>query len=835
MSLSEPATTPEPVVNTQHNTGASAANVPLGEPEIKPEEGKTTQTAAISGNTATSGRDTIIQIGDTYQKSNTDTKDSFLGEFTSLEQYIHDLPEADTKIKPAGNLIWDAVTKLQENSFILLDGFHGPALDAVAAHIGITDPFLPYTKKFICIDDFSSRLEKFTLHDFVYGLAAKLKETLLVVYLELGSVSALAMKELIALGDSSRSKAYKQVLTTNNVCCIFLTANADFVKEFTAKCNEHSLLRCNIPWLPYLLQKQFLQEECESLNKAIELLRRFEFWNYTDEFSFFKEIEYTVKTNSLRFIIEEGKDWEHKSPEERNRLKKERLAVTSPARVFEKQDDLVLSLVFLVTYFPDLTVNEFRELVDTILEGETEKVEAPAEKEPTVANIISLAPVTSLVPATATTEKPAASKGKTISLTEKWRSAPDTFLQKAGIRAFYSESIGIEIIDFEDGNFRAKCKAYLESHYFITVQKLFDKLFFEERQLFVWKENSRVFASLVNLAGYFASKDPDYYCIKLLLVSTIGINKDAEELWHYMESKFELEEFKKNSLGRVSKLIIGMLEYTRLFPKVNDFFSELIKWKQYGAVLELLSKLPSGSPIDVLNWIRYIINNGPCNTKVLALDYLVKRVLRTSAGEVLPNLNTIWSWVTRNEKIVSFDSYFGLVSIVTYLSKAIYQLPYESYGKWPSEFHLFKNGEQENEWNERVELLFKWITHKELEKRCHLMATENKDHDIEPDRVIELAGIDIVAWQAATIEELYLIIHGLQPQPDVEVPCINSMYEKVKKYFDAITIGKIREYWAGWMNHLLDDMPEEADDADGYRLFNARRDHLKKIINYYAY
>jgi hypothetical protein len=741
------------------------------------------------------------------------------------------------------------LSSLVSNRMVLIDGFHSDTLEYATSCIATAEQFSDCGKKVLHLDDLPSNQQFFELFKIFSVLKTESHDHILFVYLGAKDASTEALNELININTVAHFTQLKQIAEENGYFYVFITSEASHIQKMPLN-SRLRINRIHLPFFPNILNEKFSPEKTSLLIEEINHMLELEYWEHKEGIGFYNKLISVIEAGKLYEEIQLSKAWLDKSYAEREAIIRQRREELSPARIIELDEPLILYVLFSAVFFENLATNEFEQFLEMLIEGESYLVlETDNNQEggiitgaaPNQAAAINLA-----VPAVEIkkVELPDIKTEKQKNLSDRWHEKKNEVFKMAKLRVQYNDDWEKERIDFEEPDFRKRCKDYMDAHYPMFVKEQFNKLFFRKVLLFRTHEDNHIFKCLIQLAAEFAGKNPDLYCSSLLHIFT-NIITDVDVQWEnnaemtteqlnlFVAEIIRLKEKTDGFLKKLSRLIIAMMEVPKLQARVKRFFDELFYNGNYYEYMQLLSYIPVSTEFDTIEKLRPLLNNAPFEIKVQALEIIVKRVIKDGPAYVYDHLTKIWGWVTKQETLLSEDTYYAFAFFVNFLSLTRQWLPYRDYGKWPGSFILFNTLDNEDEHPQKLDLIFKWMTHSEFSAACNHVNGKANEASLEFKTDIPLAARNYNIWLSLILEDLHMILNGVEKKNEnpEAIKLITILLDKINEHVPMPLRRTIRNNYAQWRTDLLNEMDKVKNDPAKYKFMFARRMHLKTLID----
>ena len=406
---------------------------------------------------------------------------------------------------------------------------------------------------------------------------------------------------------------------------------------------------------------------------------------------------------------------------------------TSPQSLFEDGEPIEHTLLYAVTFFPNLSFYDFERVVSFLLQGRTTtiKIETKITTEQGETQIIE--------------------ESQEKLLVEIWQESlqyPDKFLSNCFITSVTLEDDS-QVIDFVSPQLREKFRNYFKKEQFSYSSEQFKRarfLFFDQQ--------TKVAIGAMSLSVEMAIDSPDVYGKEWLFeIITRWIIRGSQKT-NYAEVSLDqlvyrlLEEIKLETrrwfvYGRISSLIAQMLDYATLQSVVNGFFNELIAQRRYGPALEIVKRLFSHPQFDGFYWLKQLLDRGDETIKSRTYKFLFNQLNQNSLY-IYDLLENIKPWLPElgvSPQRYSFSNKYALRLLPEYCDQTIKKNHVNQYGNFPPQYSLLTPLHSSESIKEKLEILFAWLLHPEIESAIYDYVSQYiregiVDEDTEPKRVV---------------------------------------------------------------------------------------------------
>lgn len=345
------------------------------------------------------------------------------------------------------------------------------------------------------------------------------------------------------------------------------------------------------------------------------------------------------------------------------------------SELFKGDRPLSDTVLYVATFFPNLTPYEFNQIVALLLSNSPEAANnGVAEQSKNSA------------------DEPAGVPREKAPL-QLWREWPDKVLEECSLVTIPLRGT-TKGVNFSNHNLRDKLREYLEREYSFFLENRFQDI--QELGL-IFSPFARVSQSAAQLSVEMATSYPEYYGSRWLsglvtdFESSLAGAQGAEGLkWRFIE-EVNTAKARKRFYQSLSELVRAMLEEPRLAEVVEEFLQQLLLSKQYGGVLEVVRRLQFAPAFDQFKWLKQLFNRGDQQTREQTGDYL-RGYLRRMEGRVYQVLSSLESWLPKEDRPLQtypFPAKYALRLLLFYFSETNSKFDARYFGSWPSAHPLF--------------------------------------------------------------------------------------------------------------------------------------------------
>ncbi len=440
----------------------------------------------------------------------------------------------------------------------------------------------------------------------------------------------------------------------------------------------------------------------------------------------------------------------------------------APGEIFKADDPILKPILFMATYFRDLTAQEFSDSVECLLGDREIFVSIPeyrrnGEGELYLTN----------------------SRAK-LPIMEIWRDNKDSIMWKQ-LCETYSARCSNNVIDFRDHTLRQSLKDYLAEQYSLLVKDQFRHL---QNQGFLFYKSDRVAENMIRLMMEMISAYPNDFNEDSIIemITTANRRLKFEDSPNQDGCNF-LKKTRLNSsaqfYSRICELMQQMLKAPRMKELVDDCLAELMKRKEdHLSALEIVRRLRFESEIEKFRWVKRLLHQGDMDVRRRTYTYLYNEVKKSNAA-LFDRHELLEKWLPDEDRYIGrypISGSYALRSLLEYCLNTIESFDQERYGQWPSAYRLFTFADSEEA--ERIlGRLMKWLFHPAMMQAWQ---------QIEMDITKETTQKSPLSLVAALISEWFFILVG--PKREASDQKIHddaaAMLDEVKQEDKAIIEAK---------------------------------------------
>lgn len=405
-----------------------------------------------------------------------------------------------------------------------------------------------------------------------------------------------------------------------------------------------------IPFLRRLLARYI--EQPEEMEQQIMAQRADGLWSLNDSQFYFE-----VKSYLLRRELPAELERRAKTPQR------------SAEDLFKEEDLLSATVLYVATYFPNLTPPEFNRLVPLLCGDATGGADGNA----------------------GTQAKPGAHAQDRLHV---WRTAPDQILKDCSLVTIPLSDATLGV-NFSNHNLRDRLREYLERDYNFFLENKFRDV---QKLGLIFSPSARVAQSAVQLCVEKAAAYPEYYGSNWLaeLVTDFenalaGAAPGEAKTWRFI-SEPNADKARKQFYQSLAELIRALTDHPQAAGVAESFLQQLLSAKHRGAVLEIVRRLQFAPSFDQFKWLKKLLNQDtPLKVREQTSDYLRGHLKRIRRG-IYQALSNLELWLPKDDRPLKhypIPARHALRLIYAYFYETNSRFDARYFGAWPSAHPLF--------------------------------------------------------------------------------------------------------------------------------------------------
>jgi hypothetical protein len=488
-------------------------------------------------------------------------------------------------------------------------------------------------------------------------------------------------------------------------------------------------------------------------------------------------------------------------------LSKESKNISAPS-LFLENEPIENTVLYVATFFPELSPQDFERVVSYLLENRTISV---------------------IVKSKITTEQGETriiENSEEKALIQIWKESlyqPEKILCKCYLRSWLLENSS-QIIDFYLPDLREKLKKYFQEQQFLYLSEQFKRA-----RLLLFDDSDKVAENAMYLSVDMSIASPSAYGEDWLFRCITDLTSQANQNVNPNESSAEIQylariQEKKRRIivfSRISSLIAQMLDYPQLQSVVNRFLEKLMSVSRFDAVLEIVRRLRSAPKFEQLYWVRQLLDRG--NEEIRSEAYsLLYSQLKQSPYRIYDLLEIIKAWLPERDRPrekYSASNERALWILLEYCLETTLALNPKYYGCWPSKYPLFASFPSADD---NLETLISWLFHPGLQKIN------------EEIRVIPLISSLLAKWfTILEPEEKWLILarqEKKEPHPEAS-ELFDILLQKIICKTRNSQQKELLESWTNLTDYYLQEGKEDESLGNNQlsKQYNIQRNIVRKI------
>jgi hypothetical protein len=356
----------------------------------------------------------------------------------------------------------------------------------------------------------------------------------------------------------------------------------------------------------------------------------------------------------------------------------------------EADNRIIKIILFIVSFFSDLTANDFNDLVNKWLKKESEAaIEVPGKNG---SNEKILTP------------KP---------LSEVWKLKSRYLTEKCFLKKTVDEQTGRRIIGFHNELYAERIKKILEDKYWAFVDEKVSEIL-RMRLIFHPSDNIASQTAAI-LAEYFPGNEEDFIDWLLWAFNILNDEENrAENIRQILgiRDSDDVEETGRRYFyyKRLAELFREVLRNSSQKKNVSNIMERLIQDHCYQSALMLVKRLQYAPNFDEEYWLRQLLERGDAKTKGEIKKYLFNGLINSDINDVL---NKLKEWLPQENSPSGKYSQINKAALELLIKYYAYQINIfdeELYGSEPTQFALFVF-ESRSSASGQLDLLVKYLLH----------------------------------------------------------------------------------------------------------------------------
>jgi hypothetical protein len=541
-----------------------------------------------------------------------------------------------------------------------------------------------------------------------------------------------------------------------------------------------------IPFLRRLLARYI--EQPEDVERQITAQRAAGQWSPNDS-QFYFELKSYLLRRELPAELERRANAQQRSPKD----------------LFKEEDLLSATVLYVATYFPNLTPPEFNRLVPLLCGGAAGGADGNAGAQ----------------------AKPGAHVQDRLHV---WRTAPDQILKDCSLVTIPISDATMGV-NFSNHNLRDRLREYLERDYNFFLENKFRDV---QKLGLIFSPDARVAQSAVQLCVEKAAAYPEYYGSGWLAelvadfeTALAGAAPGQAPAWRFI-SEPNAVKARKQFYQSLAELIRALTEHPQAAEVAESFLQQLLLAKHRGAVLEIVRRLQFAPSFDQFKWLKQLLDQGNQQIREQTYDYLRGYLKRIRRG-IYQALSNLEPWLPKDARPLGdypIPARHALWLIYAYLSETNSRFDARYYGAWPSAHPLFAFTDAATA-AVNLGLLVRLLFHPGM----HVVF---KVQGVSRTRGVTLINGIVTNW--------FFVLEGRGEggprgrQGDADAAELdaatvsNLLLEEIARSVNAAQQAALAAYWLGESERLLKAMSNRPYGGAAWQGFAWRRDLVVRLI-----
>jgi hypothetical protein len=467
----------------------------------------------------------------------------------------------------------------------------------------------------------------------------------------------------IAIQDDLRQSEMYLICLTNFTDLEDLLRVAD---EGSRRQRELRFSCWRLPFLGRLLKLHQLKEP-ENVEAQLIDQRQRGWWSPNDS-DFYFEVRSLITSSQL---LDRIRDNEKRPP------------IGPIADLFKGNEPLLDTVLYVATFFSNLTPYEFNQLVPKLLDGAAHGPNTDSKLNGDV-------------------------RAADDSSLHLWRTVPDHVL-KTGRLATIPTREATSGVNFINHTLRETLREHLSREYRFFLENKFQQI---QNLGLLFDRSTRISQSVMQLSVDMATSYPEYYGSDWLasLVTDFESSIDSIEprAWAFIDETNHVRA-RKRFYQTITTLLGKMLLEPRLWEVIDGFLDQLVFRKHYVSLLEIIKRLQFEPSFDQFKWLKQLFHRGNQDIREQAAEYL-RGHLKRSGVRVYQALESLEAWLPGQDRSLDIPARYALRIVYSYLHQTVFKFDKRYFGAWPSVCPLFAFKDAE-EAATKLSLLLRWIFH----------------------------------------------------------------------------------------------------------------------------
>lgn len=361
---------------------------------------------------------------------------------------------------------------------------------------------------------------------------------------------------------------------------------------------------------------------------------------------------------------------------------------------------LHLAAMYTATFYPNLSPNEFNQVLTKLLGQQTTLVTETATQKLKDGSLQQI------------------ERKQTRKLVDLWRERSDAILRESGL---ITGRDGKRSITFADVNRREWLRNHFQQFYGVYLHQQFSAV---HQHNLLFDGSEQMAQDVIALTVEAARNYPDEFDGEWLSDIVIRACGRAENDTRPSTKTYQ----------RIVDLLRTFLDDSDLTRHVSVFFARMLDKGEHHFTLGILKKLRFAPGFDVFYWLRQLLERGPEDVRDAVDEYLGREIRQT--GQAYTLLQVLASWLPLPD--LDPNEYqpkhkIALFRIADYCAEVTFTFDRRLAGSWPSRFPLLAVDANTAEQN--FDLIVRALVHPGTTAAIQTIFTRL---DVEADRLLAL-------------------------------------------------------------------------------------------------
>lgn len=569
---------------------------------------------------------------------------------------------------------------------------------------------------------------------------------------------------------------YQTQLGDNGLCLICLVPPQK-LQDYTHSNFDVDLQTWEIDFLRPMLEEYELSQ-VEELAETIARQRQQGKWD-ADDAAFYREVGRHLKAGNLPEVVAEKTGTDVHTGLDLKQL-------------FDWENPLDKTFLYCATYYPDLSPQDFSQLVQLFLDDDAEEGEVSKSTEQSQNGGGAAAP----------TGPPP--------LTQRLKREFDAILRRCRLAALSDEN-NRRVVDFQIDGLRSRLSQYIRDDHYFFYESRFEVM---RRQGLLFSPRKKIAEGARQLLAEMATQYAPNEVANWLYEIVYEFEQAAQAV-DQLGGHSQLFQLLPDPRVKAARhyvcyglsLILNRLDKEpALRAAARLFWLKLLQTQRQWS-LDLLRQMGNSAPAETLDWLKQLLEQGTEDIRDEAKKYLLGYLLRRDSL-IYPTLKELMQWPPAGRAGRAIQTLLIVYGVVTNR-----KLPQQDYGKWPSPHPLFgfRDGAEAGEY---LGLLIGWLF--------------DAAFAVDADGLSIIADI-VAGWY-------FILTPPSQPKPaeiddaragedELDSGAVRQLLlERLARHCSRPQRRGLLEKWEEFRNNILEDVArfEEAADRHAEESLNAK-------------